>query len=226
MSTPARRRPPLARVLPAVLPVVLLAVAACGADDGGDPADGSTGTAAAGTTTGPMTPEPMTSEGITSEPVTSEPVTSQPVASEGDAAGPTGVPPALDFTATTLDGATFEGASLAGAPTLLWFWAPWCTVCAREAPEVAELAAEYEGRANVVGVAGLSRDAEAMAAFVERGGLEDVVSLADLDGTLYTRFGVASQYDSVILDAEGVPMLVSGPVPVDGLRAELDALLG
>ena len=44
------------------------------------------------------------------------------------------VPAALAFRATTVDGTAFAGAELAGKKTVLWFWAPWCTVCARAAP--------------------------------------------------------------------------------------------
>ncbi len=44
----------------------------------------------------------------------------------GCAAAPTAAPDAaLDFTGTTVDGAPFDAAELAGAPVVLWFWAPF-----------------------------------------------------------------------------------------------------
>ncbi|WP_300009034.1 hypothetical protein [Pseudonocardia sp.] len=45
----------------------------------------------------------------------------------GCAAAPTAAPggAALDFTATTVDGAPFDAGELAGAPVVLWFWAPF-----------------------------------------------------------------------------------------------------
>jgi thiol-disulfide isomerase/thioredoxin len=49
-------------------------------------------------------------------------------------------PPAPDFSVVTADGGTSSRASLAGRPALLIFWAPWCRVCQRELPRLAEFA--------------------------------------------------------------------------------------
>ena len=134
------------------------------------------------------------------------------------------VPEVLDFTAETLDGGTFEGASLAGGDALLWFWAPWCPVCQREAPVVAALAEEYAGRVAVIGVGGLSGDVQAMRDFVERGGAGGLTHLADTDGAIYARFGVTQQYDNGVLDESGEFRVVTGPLSEAEFRAELDAL--
>jgi peroxiredoxin len=106
------------------------------------------------------------------------------------------------FTADRVDGATFDGASLAGRKTVLWFWAPWCTVCARSADDVKAAAADL-GDVTFVGVAGLSSDADAMRAFVERHGVGGFAQLADTGGDLYTRFGVTQQHTFVLVDADG-----------------------
>jgi thiol-disulfide isomerase/thioredoxin len=134
------------------------------------------------------------------------------------------VPEILDFTAQTLEGEPFEGASLAGTDTLLWFWAPWCPVCQREAPVVASLAEEYAGRVEVLGVGGLSGDLRAMQDFVQRGGVGGVTHLADTDGSIYARFGVTQQYDIGVLDDSGDVRVVTGPLSEAELRAEMDAL--
>jgi peroxiredoxin len=112
------------------------------------------------------------------------------------------VPEVLRFTADRVDGATFDGASLAGRKTVLWFWAPWCTVCARSADDVKAAAADL-GDVTFVGVAGLSSDAGAMRAFVERHGVGGFTQLADTGGDLYTRFGVTQQHTFVLVDADG-----------------------
>jgi thiol-disulfide isomerase/thioredoxin len=147
-----------------------------------------------------------------------------PVRESLEAPPPVEVPELLDFTAETVDGGTFEGASLAGTDALLWFWAPWCPVCQREAPVVAALAEEYAGRVAVVGVGGLSGDVQAMRDFVERGGVGGLTHLADTDGTIYARFGVTQQYDNGVLDESGEFRVVTGPLSEAEFRAELDAL--
>lgn len=63
-----------------------------------------------------------------------------------------GVP---DFTAATVDDGTLDATTLEGGPTVLWFWTPWCPTCEAEAPGVADVAEELEGKVDVVGVAGL-----------------------------------------------------------------------
>ena len=61
------------------------------------------------------------------------------------------VPAVLTFRATTVDGTAFAGAELAGKKTVLWFWAPWCTVCARAAAGVKDAAAALGPDVRVVG---------------------------------------------------------------------------
>ena len=46
----------------------------------------------------------------------------------------------------TVSGAPFDPATLTGKPVVLWFWAPWCTICRSEAPAVTKVAADFAGR--------------------------------------------------------------------------------
>ena len=62
--------------------------------------------------------------------------------SGGDGSGTSSVGE-TSFTGTTLEGASFDSSTLAGKPAVLWFWAPWCTVCRAEAPDVATVAAQF-----------------------------------------------------------------------------------
>jgi thiol-disulfide isomerase/thioredoxin len=187
------------RTVPMLLVVGVLTLSACGSD----------AAPAAGTGEAMATPTQATTS------VREETVETPPAVE---------VPEILDFTAETVDGGTFEGASLAGTDALLWFWAPWCPVCQREAPVVAALAEEYAGRVQVVGVGGLSGDLGAMRDFVERGGVGELTHVADTDGTIYARFGVTQQYDNGVLDESGEFRVVTGPLSEAEFRAELDAL--
>ena len=136
---------------------------------------------------------------------------------------PAGTPELLDFTATTVGGESFDGASLAGSPTVLWFWAPWCPTCRSQIPQVQDLAETYGDRVGVVGIGSLD-SAEAIADFADDA--EGVTHLEDVDGELWTRFGVAEQSSFVVLDADGEVVFEAGYGGSDDLGAEVDALLG
>jgi thiol-disulfide isomerase/thioredoxin len=123
----------------------------------------------------------------------------RPAAAE---ATPGTVPASLTFTATTLDGKAFDGASLAGRPVVLWFWAPWCATCAGEAATVSDLATEYKGKVEIVGVAGMGEEKE-MRAFVSDLDVGGITHLSDKAGAVWKRFGVTEQSLYVLLDRGG-----------------------
>lgn len=190
-------------LLPAALAAVFLAVTGCGADG----SSGSTGDAA-------DSPSKTSSR--------SQP----PEASDGDSvADRAQVPEALNFTATTVEGKPFDAKSLAGKPTVLWFWAPWCPTCKGQAAETAKVAADYRGKANVVGVAGLDKNA-AMRDFVSDTGTGDFPQVSDEKGEVWKRFEITQQSHYVILDKNG-KTVYEGVLPGgNGLADKVAALTG
>lgn len=128
-----------------------------------------------------------------------------------------------DFSVATLDGGTFDGRTLAGKPAVLWFWAPWCPTCLGQAKQVNTLAADYAGKASVVGVAGLDKAAE-MRDFVGLAKLSGFPQLADEQGVVWKRFGMTQQSTFVVLDAQGA-VTASGRLDPAGLPGQLDKLL-
>ncbi|ROO52015.1 thiol-disulfide isomerase/thioredoxin [Micromonospora sp. Llam0] len=138
----------------------------------------------------------------------------------GAADTPTG---SYDFTAATLDGGSFDGHSLAGKPALLWFWAPWCPTCLQQARPVTDLAAKYQGKVTVVGVAGLDQES-AMHDFVKMAKLSGFPQLADEQGVVWKRFKMAEQSTFVVLDRTGT-VVARGHTDVDKLPDVLDPLL-
>ncbi|WP_304452039.1 redoxin domain-containing protein [Nocardiopsis sp. YSL2] len=151
---------------------------------------------------------------------------------DGGQAGPDGAaapsdtaPPAdgsgadhLDFTAPTVGGDDVEGADYAGRPVVLWFWAPWCTVCRGEAGAIAEAAERHEGEAEFVGVAGLGEEAD-MAEFVESTGTDGITHIIDQDGTIWSGFGVTGQPAFSFLSPDGTYETHPGTLS----EADLDA---
>ena len=85
---------------------------------------------------------------------------------------------------------------------------------------------QFDGRIDVIGVA--SRDQQsAMEAFVARHGLEDMVTIADVDGEVWQRFGVVGQPAWVFLDAEtNTGERVLGALPRAEVERRLEQLIG
>lgn len=182
------------RVVAAVITVTLLA-AGCGAQPGAAP-----------TTTSPTTTTTTASSpaGAPSQP-------SPPVAEQ------------LRFTAKTVDGADFSGASLAGKPAVLWFWAPWCPKCQREAPGLSAAAKELGSSVTFVGVAALD-EVPAMRQFVQRFDLKSFQHIADTDSAVWKRFGVTAQPAYAFIDAAGGVDVVTSQLSEQDLRERLSGL--
>jgi thiol-disulfide isomerase/thioredoxin len=164
----------------------------------------------------------MVEETPTPEPAQAEEPPAETPAVEPE---PVEVPEALTFTATTVDGQSFEGATLAGQDSVLYFWAPWCTVCRAEAPALPAIAGDFEGDATFYGVAGLSPDVAAMQGFVDDTGTQSLTHIADTDGTIYTGFGVSSQTTFAFINDDGTIEIVRGPLSPDEVRSKTQALI-
>ncbi|MFI2437553.1 redoxin domain-containing protein [Streptomyces sp. NPDC018693] len=191
-------------LLPAFMAAAVLTVTGCGSDSGSD----SVGEAGA---------SPSTASSPAQAPATPN--------ESGSGTEGTKVPQALNFTATTVDGKAFDAKTLAGTPTVLWFWAPWCPTCKGQAAETAQVAADYQGKANVVGVAGLDTNA-AMRDFVADTATGSFPHLSDEKGEVWKRFEVTQQSHYVILDKNG-KAVYEGVLPGGkGLADKLAAVTG
>jgi peroxiredoxin len=113
------------------------------------------------------------------------------------------VVPAL--TVTRLDGSgevELTQATAPGTPTLLWFWAPWCSVCNGEAAEIQQLAAETDAF-DVVAIGGRDELANAPA-FVERHGMTAPTMLFDETMQVWEHYRIPGQPGAILLDTDGV----------------------
>lgn len=130
-------------------------------------------------------------------------------------------PPA--FSAATLAGDEVDSASFAGSPTVLWFWAPWCTICRAEAPDVAEVTEAFAGEVALYGVAGRG-EVPAMEEFVSDTGTGGITHVVDDDGSIWTDYGVAAQPAFAFISAEGEVEVFVGSLSRDDLTARMQAL--
>jgi len=128
-------------------------------------------------------------------------------------------------TSSTLGGGqAFDGASLAGGDSVVWFWAPWCTICRAEAPEVAEIAERYASQVNLIGVPGRG-ELDAMAEFVADTGTGSLTHVTDLDGDIWSAFGVYGQPAFAFIDDDGTVDVFIGGLGGDALADRIDELI-
>lgn len=137
-----------------------------------------------------------------------------------------------DFSTTDVFGETVDKSVLGNAPyTLIDIWATSCPPCISEMPELAELASEYEGRVQFMGIVTDAVDAdstELARAIVEKTGVsyKSIVPDASLAQSLLSK--VMYTPTKVIVDKDGVMIgqPIIGAQGKDALRAALDALSG
>ncbi len=120
------------------------------------------------------------------------------------------------YTLRTLDGATVDGDDLQGKPTVLVFWAPWCTVCRAESGNVSSLQSLAGSRAHVVSIASDYERVDDVAAYVKSRGVDYPVLLG---GRHTARAFHVSAFPTIyFLDENGdVRHAVTGYTTVAGL---------
>lgn len=134
-----------------------------------------------------------------------------------------GYQPQLEFQAQTISGDQFESSTLTGQDTLIWFWTPWCAICAQESADIKELQAANP-EVQFIGIAGYGTRTE-MQDFVDRTGTDQVTHLADTTGELWANFQVPLQPSIVVLNQDGAAQLHIGPATREVAEQLLDSIL-
>ncbi len=148
----------------------------------------------------------------------------QPNAAVAGEPAPSNVPSQLQFAATTVDGKEFSGQSLAGKSAVVWFWAPWCSICQKEAPGVLD-AARANPTVTFLGVAAQDQ-VPAMREFVSKYQVGWFEHVADTNAEVWKRFGVIQQPAFAFIKPDGTVELHNGTLSAQELAARTNALAG
>ena len=102
------------------------------------------------------------------------------------------------------DGSTVDLRSLAtpGKPTLLWFWAPHCSFCVREAPELLAFDRDHGADVDILGVGAQDSLNEAYE-FLDSTATSDLAMVWDASGRSWVHYGVTNQPTVILLGADG-----------------------
>ncbi len=132
---------------------------------------------------------------------------------------------APEFTRPGLDGGTISLSGLRGKVVMLDFWSSWCPPCRREAPVLAQVYREYQGRnVEFVGVA-VWDDGQDVLRYVREYDLP-YPNVLDDKGRVAIDYGVAGIPEKYFIDESGnVVRSFVGPMEPGSLRAILDGLL-
>lgn len=150
-----------------------------------------------------------------------------------DVASPRLERPMPDFTVATFPryladyGPSLSLSAYSGQPVVVNFWASWCGPCAAEVPELIDVAANYDGEVELLGVN--LQDTATNARSFERDQQVTYPSLFDRGAAIAAAFGgIAPEAlpSTILIDGEGrVAVRLFGAVTGDILEPYLDALL-
>jgi len=125
-----------------------------------------------------------------------------------------------DFSAQTISGENYSSAELVGQSALIWFWTPWCAICAQESADIVALK-EANPDLLVIGIAGYG-SSEEMVSFTKRTNTTGLTHLNDETGSLWNAFQVPIQPSLVALNSRGELLLNIGPSSAKDLQALAD----
>lgn len=115
--------------------------------------------------------------------------------------------------------------ALKGKPVVVNIWASWCSPCRGEAPGLEQLAKQYQGKVQFVGVDVADQTGPARA-FIQRYGWT-YPSVSDPKEEIKRGYGLLGQPDTIIYDAKGkLAWPGQGYVQTSTLRRQIQEVLG
>jgi cytochrome c biogenesis protein CcmG, thiol:disulfide interchange protein DsbE len=115
-------------------------------------------------------------------------------------------------------------ADLRGTPVVVNFWGSWCGPCRSEAPHLAAVSREFEGRVQFLGV-DISDNLPSAREFIRQYGWE-YPSIFDPDEEIHDGLGYYGQPNTLVYSPQGnMEWDHTGPVDGDVLRDQIRAVL-
>jgi thiol-disulfide isomerase/thioredoxin len=114
-----------------------------------------------------------------------------------------------NFQVTTFAGATATNDSLKGKPTLLMFWASWCTTCQKELPNLKALYDQKKEKGfQALAIGFQDKEANIRGYVQAHAGTFSFPTAYDVNDRVSEAFGVKGTPTFVLLDAQGKVVLV------------------
>lgn len=133
------------------------------------------------------------------------------------------------FQAQLLSGERFDSRDLAGEVIVYNVWGSWCAPCVKEAPDLVEVANDFDEQVTFVGINVRDNDAAARAFERDHGVPYDSIVSRDSNRAMLAFQGAlaaAAVPTTLLVDAGGrVAARVIGPVTASTLRALIEPIL-
>ncbi len=111
--------------------------------------------------------------------------------------------PAIDVVRmSTGDKVSLSSLHVAGKPTLLWFWAPHCSICRAEAPDLLKFEKEHGTEVAVLGI-GAQDSLEQAKGFIGDTSTDGLDMIWDASGKTWLHWKVTNQPTVIVLDKDG-----------------------
>ena len=129
-------------------------------------------------------------------------------------------------TLTTLDGEEFQLTAIVGQPTVVNFFASWCSPCRAELPEFQEVSVEVAGSVDFIGINTRETDVDGAATLIAEAGVTYTVLVGD-EGEVFEAIGGLGMPTTAFVNAAGEVVEVhSGILTAGDLRAKISEHFG
>lgn len=136
---------------------------------------------------------------------------------------------APDFTVDKYDSGKFNLASAyADKPTVIQFWATWCTICRGEFPANKAVYDKYKGKINYIAVDWAQGDKGAVKDYIKELGLDPtaISFVMDPDGSVGSLYGVRATPAHVFIKKGGqIELTQTGGLSPQALEAEIQKII-